>query len=344
MNLKAGVQELLEQVRTYNVFAHEEGEYGDDDDEPRDREKIIQHQRYATRLYVILFIVAFYVLIMATVMNPQTRLITVSDITPTLFDHLRSDYSQDLSCPCSTISVPYKAFVSNIVSFDPVCTSIFTSQQWIEALYLTNASVYIAFDFRATANSQFELLAALCSFSNDTISQSIANIDNSQLISIQLLSEDQVQSQVNSTIKVIQNNLQSQLTSILQFLQMTTQSNGLMSALNTAFYLSIGLLTGNYDTVFYFQRLSNSGPSCETESIKFPAGFYSISYVNPLDFANGYDGSQNFSNTSEIVSGFFSGCYPLDALLASTLDCLYDGSCFKALLKYFPVLNQVCMT
>ncbi|CAF3686839.1 unnamed protein product, partial [Adineta steineri] len=343
MNLKAGVQELLGQVRTYNVFAHEEGEYGDDDDELRDREKIIQHQRYASRLYVILFIVAFYVLIMATVMNPQTRLITVSNITPTLFDHLRSNYGQELSCPCSTISVPYKAFVSNIISLDPVCTSIFTSEQWIEALYLPNASAYIMFDFRATASSQFELLAALCSFSNDTIYQNIDTIDGNQLINVQLLSEDQVQSQVNSTIEVIRGNLQTQVPSIVQFLQIATQSNSFVSALNTASYLLIRFSSNKYTIGVQPEITVDYNQYCETESIKLPLGFYSISYINHSGvtyFDNGYDASQKFSNISETVSGFFNACYPLDAFLASTLNCLYDGSCFKTLLKYFPALNQ----
>ena len=37
---------------------------------------------------------------------------------------------------------------------DPVCSSVFTSQKWIEALYMTNASHYPPKDFRATASSQ----------------------------------------------------------------------------------------------------------------------------------------------------------------------------------------------
>ncbi|CAF0927857.1 unnamed protein product [Adineta steineri] len=343
MNLKAGVQELLEQVRTYNVFAHEEGEYGDDDGEPRDREKIIQHQRYATRLYVILFIVAFYVLIVATVMNPQTRLITVSNITPTLFDHLRSNYPQDLSCPCSTISVPYEAFVSSIVSLDPVCTSIFTSRQWIEALYLINASAYLMPDFRATANSQFELLAALCSFSNDTIYQNMNDIENNQLVSVELLSEDQVQPQVNLAIEVIRANSQIQVPSIIQFLQITTQSNGFVSALNTASHIVIHVANNQYIIEFGPQYVTDSSDTCVTNSRNFPAGFYSNSYLDAAGMfyaVYGADQDDDLPNASAIVSGFLGGCYPLDALLESTLDCLYDGSCFKALLKYFPALNQ----
>jgi hypothetical protein len=52
MNLKARIQSFLELLQNYNAFAHEEDEY----DEPTDRATIRKHQKYATRLYVILFI------------------------------------------------------------------------------------------------------------------------------------------------------------------------------------------------------------------------------------------------------------------------------------------------
>ena len=56
MNLKARIQWFLELVQNYNVFVREQDEYDDDNDEPRDPATIAKHQRYATRLYLILFI------------------------------------------------------------------------------------------------------------------------------------------------------------------------------------------------------------------------------------------------------------------------------------------------
>ena len=46
-------------------------------------------------------------------------------------------------------------------------------------------------------------------------------------------------------------------------------------------------------------------------------------------------------NASEMVIGFFGGCYVMDALLASTLDCLYNNSCLERFPNYFPSLNKV---
>lgn len=48
----------------------------------------------------------------------------------------------------------YKVFISNTISFHPVCSSYFVSQEWIEALYHPDASRYGSPDFRTTAASQ----------------------------------------------------------------------------------------------------------------------------------------------------------------------------------------------
>ena len=45
---------------------------------------------------------------------------------------------------------------------------------------------------------------------------------------------------------------------------------------------------------------------------------------------------------SAMVDGFFAGCTTLEALLPSTLNCLYDIQCLLLLPDYFPNLNQVC--
>ncbi|CAF3928555.1 unnamed protein product, partial [Adineta steineri] len=85
-------------------------------------------------------------------------MITISPITPFIFDQLYRKYNETLLCPCSTTMVPYKNFVSQEFTFHPVCSSIFVNQRWIEALYLSNATQYAPFDFRATASSQLIIL------------------------------------------------------------------------------------------------------------------------------------------------------------------------------------------
>ncbi len=56
MKIKALIQWIDESINNYNVFIPEEDEYDDETDEPQDPVIVLQHQRYATRLYSILFI------------------------------------------------------------------------------------------------------------------------------------------------------------------------------------------------------------------------------------------------------------------------------------------------
>jgi hypothetical protein len=56
MKIKALIQWIDEKINNYNVFLPEEDDYDDETDEPEDPVIVLKHQRYATRLYSILFI------------------------------------------------------------------------------------------------------------------------------------------------------------------------------------------------------------------------------------------------------------------------------------------------
>ncbi len=56
MKIKALIQWIDESINNYNVFIPEEDEYDDETDEPQDPVIVLKHQRYATRLYTIVFI------------------------------------------------------------------------------------------------------------------------------------------------------------------------------------------------------------------------------------------------------------------------------------------------
>jgi len=100
------------------------------------------------------FTVSVYILFYTALMKSDPRTIPVSNISPAVFKQLYREHAETLSCPCSTIKMPLKAFVSNTIKFHPVCSSNFVSQKWIRALYLEDASRYGTGDFRTTASSQ----------------------------------------------------------------------------------------------------------------------------------------------------------------------------------------------
>ncbi|CAF1152034.1 unnamed protein product [Adineta steineri] len=351
MNPKDSFRWFHEQLRNYNLFTPNENDYEDEDDEPKDPIIILKQQRYATRLYVSLLIITLYILFIVALIYPQTRIITVSNITPSLFEQLRIEYGETLSCPCSTTTVAYSEFVSNTIIFHPVCSSVFVSQEWIEALYLSNASAFLVMDFRTTASSQFELLAKLCLFSQETIFQAQLDLNNTQLVTVELLSENEVQSQIDVSIKLAQTSTPVQATLSLHFLQVATRLNSFVSALNTNAAISVYLFSqvaiiNAYFTSYFDQ---NAAPyvyeitTCDLINSVVPAGFYSSSYEDSTNYHWYWPNEIPYFEpvASAMADGFFGGCSPLDALLASTLDCLFNISCLQLLRNYFPALNQV---
>jgi hypothetical protein len=98
--------------------------------------------------------VSLYVVFFIAWVKPQPRTITTTNITPTLFKQLHLKHAENLSCPCSKVSVSYKDFINSTIKFHPICSSFFVSQQWIEALYRSDAGTFDALDFRKMANSQ----------------------------------------------------------------------------------------------------------------------------------------------------------------------------------------------
>jgi hypothetical protein len=150
---------------------------------------------------------------------------------------------------------------------------------------------------------------------------------------------------VNGTAEFFKNSASTRIISFLNYLRITSQANYLVSALNTNLVIAIG---GGGDQYLFYRFPTTYSPyamsvyqiSCDNENPTSAASFESFFYTpNYLYHMNWMEPAEN----SKIVSGFFGGCTPLEALLRSTLDCLYDITCLQLLIEYFPALNQVCV-
>ncbi|CAF1531411.1 unnamed protein product [Adineta ricciae] len=319
-------------------------EYDDDDegndDNVRDPTIILKHQKYKTWLYVVLLTACFYVLLYVTLMKTKSKTVIITNITVDTFNQLSDEYSKILSCPCRTISIPYQNFTSNNVTIHPVCSSNFTDREWIEALYFENASQYGVWDFRTTAYSQFELLSNLCSLSKEIISQIQNDTGKTELVSLYLLSREQIQMEINRTIESLKKSASFQVESFLTYLKTIIQANYLISALNTNSIVLISRMKSKFLTLHPESVRSErdgldqmcSMNAVVTNATLGPHKYESIPATYRL-FLHTMPGST-------IVNGFFTGCTTLGALLQSTLDCLYETKCLQLLIDYFPILQQ----
>ena len=181
-----------------------------------------------------------YVLFFNVMIDPQVRTVIFTDIDSKTFSKLYSQYGDSLSCPCSTISISYETFVSNTITFHPVCSSFFVNQQWIDALYIPSRSKFGVGDFRTTAVSQFQLLSSLCSISQDLISRTKIDLNDKEFTTTFLLQEAKIELEIDAITQSFQNDLSNQIISFIDYIRLITETNNFVTSLNTNAYFFIG--------------------------------------------------------------------------------------------------------
>ncbi|CAF4291626.1 unnamed protein product, partial [Rotaria sordida] len=124
-------------IRTINFYRKVKNTHLQEILQTTDEISIIQRQQIATRLYIILFIVAIVIIVTFTGLNSQIQSIKVSSPTELIFEQLQLQYSSSsLSCPCSQISVQYSKFISiKPIAYHQVCSSYFISSNFIQLLW-----------------------------------------------------------------------------------------------------------------------------------------------------------------------------------------------------------------
>ncbi|CAF1147349.1 unnamed protein product [Adineta steineri] len=350
MNPKAVFQWIHRKVSNYNLFMLEENDYDDDDDDDgdgsiRDPAITLKYQKYKTWLYVILLIVCLYVLFYVTLIKKESKTVVIKNITPDIFNKLYLEHGQSLSCPCSTVMIPYENFVSNNVTMHPICSSVFIGKQWIDGLYFIDAKPLGPWDFRKTAFSQFNLLSKFCSLSQEINSQTQIDIDHTDFFAVELLSEAQVQKEINGVIEFEKISASSRMMTFVNYIRTTIQGNYLVSALGTNWIITTYYNLSGY---YYISGVQVDQPASGFSSIFCSrtviliAATLSESSNESISFYNLEE--MNLMDNSTIVNGFLVGCTPLEAIFQSTLDCLYELECLQLLFDYFPNLNQLNFT
>ena len=196
---------------------------------------------------------------------------------------------------------------------------------------------------------QFELLAAFCSVSRDVVAETLSDIARREFISNQAQHKSSVEYQIEQVIDRLRMTSSVQILSILNLLRVMFRANGLVSGHGTnAWMMAVGKYTQPYSTSYAFGNGSDAKryqASCLDQNLLIPAAFYEQRLATSPEFRTYWPRDPYDRYPRKIyskVDGFFGGCYSLDAILGSTLDCLYNAECLRTLLNYFPNLNHVC--
>ncbi|CAF4136438.1 unnamed protein product, partial [Adineta steineri] len=275
----------------------------------------LRNQRISTRLFIILLTLSLTVLILYTSLVNTTHTFDIKSPTSTQYSQLYSAYPQTLTCACTDISIDYGQFLQVNYKQHQICTSIFVNDSWINYLVNARGTPNYFDDFRWIGTFIFQALNAFCQLSNQTISNRLIQFYSSQYVSASVTPLQVFQSQTQAFVSQFKSSITHDFLLSLSTIRTTTQSNSLLSGQLTNYYL---YTPSNNIYVYSYSALYGS---C---SCAFSA---KCAYESPI-----YDPSDNALFT---VPGIYIGCYIIEALLQSNLQCFYNETCINQIQSYF---------
>ena len=174
--LKFGRQ-LAHSLRTMNVYHMQQNTDNSTELSSNNHFVRVHRQQLATRYYIILLLLSITIVLLFNSLRMQIRSVTISSPTESIFDHLKTEYSSTLSCPCSDIALTYSTFLSvRLPVYHQVCSSYLISSNFTRLLWgRENASTYFWYLDLKILSTQFRYLSALCSLAETIFNENIEN-------------------------------------------------------------------------------------------------------------------------------------------------------------------------
>ena len=279
----------------------------------------IQKQRRATYIYLLLLCAALAILLMYNSLAFFTNRFIVP--TPSLgqYEQLQQQYGADaVDCPCSQASITYASFIDFDCRFHPVCTSDFVSNVYLQQLFRVYSGLDVtyaplnAFTLAGTAFAHFQALRILCDLAIDTFKDARRQHLTSSVFSASMIGSSRFEQQINTSLNRFNATLPDEFLSSLQLIRGMVQSNAFVSLYSTSWYpvLKNWFI---YPDVYILNSWF----------------IYANIYMQPQYYGNCSCLTSAFCTepAHPFVPGYLVGCTPFEALLQSSIECLYDSIC-----------------
>lgn len=141
---------------------------------PSNNSADLRLQRIATRLFLFLLALSFFILLIYISTLPINKSITVSTPDVATYLELYEKHSRTLRCPCPNTSINYKPFLQVDYTLHEGCGSLFVTEQGIEYISPRNLSCIPAHDLRMWGKNTFFAFRSLCELAQTTISNALS--------------------------------------------------------------------------------------------------------------------------------------------------------------------------
>ncbi|CAF1195437.1 unnamed protein product [Adineta steineri] len=268
-------------------------------------------QRYGTRLYIFLLIGSMIIITIYVFLQKSIQSKTISYPTESQFTQLQEKYSQSLSCPCSSVSIPYLNFTTIQPQYHQLCQSDLISEGWIHYMKESiNENNMYYFDYRIISTNYFQLLSIFCEQAKETIDNALEIFLRTEFVSSQALAKESFQNQIDSSIEDWKLTTTNTFKRTIQLIQGIYQGNQLISSIHTGNFL----VDKNLEV--YVSPETSLGCNCILNSSCYSTVELYRTFEDKGYFADPYP-----------VPNFLYGCYPTQSLFISTLECFYNLSC-----------------
>jgi hypothetical protein len=289
----------------------------------------------STRVYVALLTVSVTIIIAFLSLGNESKVNIIQNPSQASYEDLLHKYATSLSCPCSRVTVPYLNFTWTTVEYHPVCSSVFVSQEWIDRLFTPNIGRIYQGDFHALASSLFQLLAAFCSHAKRSVNDALDDFHSDTLLTTDVLLPDSFNAQVQAYSEFLRISTANSVRRLLQSVRSTTHANGLQTVIQTSQIL-LKQLDDNFRVIQTdVEFLYADSSICRCKS--------SVNCSTPIGFYTSEMGLTQYITLSTKpmanLTGFLVGCNPVESLLRSTLECLFNSSCLKTIHEFIPSSN-----
>ncbi|CAF1043600.1 unnamed protein product [Rotaria sp. Silwood1] len=292
----------------------------------------------ATRLYILFTIIGLIILSCYTLLLTHSHTYTIKGPSLSKFEDLHSMHSLTLNCPCSNFSMSHARIMSLYPRYHSICSSDYLKDYWLSYFGRVEINLdsvdFLTTDFRTSGQSFFKLITILCVTANETVENALKVFRSNRLVTMNALSRSQFHIETTRRLKQFQEQTIASFLGLIELIRSSIQTNQLAEETWT----NVGPLSiYNNETSKWSFRFrprdfyTNSCSCAVSDQCTRPVGFYLQETDNMLVPPN------------ITVPGLVLGCYAMDSLLLSTLECFYEKKCIKLLVDgyYFDVVDLV---
>ena len=213
--------------------------------------------------------------------------------------------------------------------YHSICSSDYLKEDWL--IYFNRAETdlgeifTLSTDFRVTGQAFFHLLRILCRTSNETIENALLAFRNNRLVTMNVLSADEFYLETSRRMKSFQSQTIASFVHLIQFIRTAIQTNQLAEGIwtNLGPFSIYNNKTNQWSLKFRPRDFYTNSCSCAlSNECTRPVGFY-------------WQNDNSRSKPNQTVPGLVLGCFVIDSVLLSTLECLYEKQCIQMLVDNY---------